>query len=124
MIMESGGAWIDKHIVTLVDRYFGKCGLAEDALKELKSLPRGLARKIGGDESFWRQYISREDAATKRLNLIWGAVEKVGEQALANETKYGTSSCKYLERALNQEQMTNWIASLLRAMVPLGDRRS
>jgi len=111
--------WIDRRIVALVDRYFGKCGLAEDALKELRSLPRGLARRIGGDESFWRQYLSREDAATRRLKLITGAIKKVGEQALRNEKEKGTSFCKYIDRALDKEQMTNWIASFLRAMVHL-----
>jgi hypothetical protein len=111
--------WIDRRIVALVDRYFGKCGLADDALKELKGLPRGLARRIGGDESFWRQYLSREDAATRRLNLITGAIEKVGEQALRNERDYGTPFCKSLERALDREHMTNWIASFLRMMVDL-----
>jgi hypothetical protein len=111
--------WIDRRIVALIDGYFGKCGLAEDALKELRSLPRGLARRIGGDESFWRQYLSREDAATRRLKLITGAIKKVGEQALRNEKEKGTSFCKYIERALDREQMTNWIASFLRAMVHL-----
>jgi hypothetical protein len=111
--------WIDKYIILVVDRYFGKCGLAEDALKELRSLPRGLARRIGGDESFWRQYLSREDAATRRLNLITGAIKMVGERALKNERDHGTPLCKSLERALDREHMTNWIASFLRMMVHL-----
>ena len=112
-------SWIDKYIILVVDRYFGKCGLAEDALKELRSLPRGLARRICGDESFWRQYLSREDAATRRLKLITGAIEKVGEQALRNERDHRTPFCKSLERALDREHMTNWIASFLRMMVDL-----
>jgi hypothetical protein len=45
-------SWIGRHIVALVDRYFDKCGLAYDALNKLRGLPRGLARRIGGDESF------------------------------------------------------------------------
>jgi hypothetical protein len=111
----AGEPWIDSYTAYLVEKYFGKCGLADDALKELRNLPRGLARRLGRDESFWRQYLSREDAVTRRLNLVWGAVEKVGEQVLSNEKKHGKPFCKYLERALDQEQMTNWIASFLRA---------
>jgi hypothetical protein len=112
-------SWIDRRIVALVDRYFDKCGLADDAPNKLRGLPRGLARRIGGDDSFWRQYLSREDAATRRLNLITGAIEKVGEQALRNERDHRTPFCKSLERALDREHMTNWIASFLRAMVHL-----
>ena len=112
-------SWIDRHIVALVDRYFGKCGLAEDALKELRCLARGLARRIGGGESFWRQYLSREDAATRRLKLITGAIKMVGERAWKNEGDHGTHFCKSLERALDQEHMTNRIASFLRMMVHL-----
>jgi homogentisate 1,2-dioxygenase len=111
----AGEAWIDSYTAYLVEKYFGKCGLVEDALKELRNLPRGLARRLGREESFWRQYLSRDDAATRRLNLLWGAVEKVGKQALANERKHSIPFCKYLERALDQEEMTNWISSLLRA---------
>jgi hypothetical protein len=61
----------------------------------------------------------REDAATRRLNLITGAIEKVGEQALRNERDHRTPFCKSLERALDREHMTNWIASFLRMMVDL-----
>jgi len=41
-------SWIDKYIILVVDRYFGKCGLAEDALKELMGLPRRF-----GEENRW-----------------------------------------------------------------------
>jgi hypothetical protein len=43
----------------------------------------------------------------------------VGERALKNERDHGTPLCKSLERALDREHMTNWIASFLRMMVHL-----
>lgn len=109
--------WMDDYALYLVEKYFGRCGLVEDACKELRNLPRGLMARLGRNEAFWRQYLSREDAAPRRLNLIWGAVEKVGEQALANEKRHGKSLCYYLMKALEEEQMTEWIAGFLRGMV-------
>jgi len=109
--------WMDKYIPNLVKRYFEQCGMVEDACRELRNLPRRLTTKLGRDETFWRQYLSKRDAAPRRLNLIRGAVEKVGEQALANEREHGRSLCYYLRRALEEEQMTKWIVGYLRGII-------
>jgi len=108
--------WMDEYTLYLVEKYFGQCGLVEDACRELRNLPRGLMARLGRDEAFWRQYLSRVDAAPRKLNLISGAVEKVGEQALANEKRHGRTLCYYLTKALEDEQMTEWIAGYLREM--------
>jgi len=68
--------WMDEYTLYLVEKYFGQCGLVEDACRELRNLPRGLMARLDRDEAFWRQYLSRMDAAPRKLNLISGAAEK------------------------------------------------
>ncbi|MEM2687249.1 MAG: hypothetical protein QW796_02760 [Thermoproteota archaeon] len=115
--MQEDDPWITQYVRYLVDRYFGPCGLVDDAINELRKLPKNLSRMLGKDEDFWRQYLSDPNKPPTRLNLIEGAVSFVGENALRLSEEHGRDVCYYLNLALDKEEMTNWLAGYLRAMV-------
>ncbi|MEM0461824.1 MAG: hypothetical protein QXH32_02120 [Candidatus Caldarchaeum sp.] len=111
--MQENDPWITEYVKWLVERYFGPCGLVEDALKELRNLPKRLSRILGCDEETWREYLSDENKAPTKLNLIEGAVKYVGEKALYNSEKHGRDLCHYLNLALDNEEMTRWLSGYL-----------
>lgn len=70
--MQENTPWITEYIKHLVEKYFGPCGLVEDALKELRNLPKNLSKRLGCDEHFWQQYLSDPNNASQKLNAIEG----------------------------------------------------
>ncbi|GBC70400.1 hypothetical protein HRbin02_00167 [Candidatus Calditenuaceae archaeon HR02] len=114
--MQDNSPWITDYIKLLVEKYFGPCGLVKDALKELRNLPKSLSRRLGCDVQTWQEYLSDLSKAPTRLNLIEGAVKFVGEKALRDSEKYGKDLRYYLNRALDEEHMTNFISRFIEEM--------
>ncbi|MEM4290358.1 MAG: hypothetical protein QXH32_05965 [Candidatus Caldarchaeum sp.] len=115
--MQENTPWITEYIKHLVERYFGPCGLVEDALKELRSLPKNLSKRLGCDEHFWQQYLSDPNSAIRKLNSIEGAVNYVGESAQKLQQKHGRDLCYYLNLALDNENMTSYLVGFIEGFI-------
>ncbi|BAJ50609.1 hypothetical protein CSUB_C0751 [Candidatus Caldarchaeum subterraneum] len=107
--MQENTPWITEYIKHLVEKYFGPCGLVEDALKELRNLPKNLSKRLGCDEHFWQQYLSDPNNASQKLNAIEGAVNYVGERAHSLSEQHDKDLCYYLNLTLDKQEMTNWL---------------
>ncbi|MEM1950001.1 MAG: hypothetical protein QXO30_05735 [Candidatus Caldarchaeum sp.] len=100
----------------LLERYFGQCGLLEEARKQIEGLPRELSERLGRDVSFWENVLSNPGS-----NLLEWAIEKVVRQAEENERRFGKSLCHYLVEALYNHSIANWIAGYVSFVIDLAE---
>jgi len=110
-----GHQWINIYL----SRYFAVCGLINEAERMLDDLPHELSEELGGDEKFWKNFLSPSLSKVNRLNLLCGALEFAINKAESLSRKHRKPFCFYLRRALENKWSSHWLIGIIRSMVPL-----